>query len=109
MKTFVIEDPVLSRIRDIIVNTVSPNKIILFGSRARGEATVNSDYDILIIKENIGNERLITRKVNYELLKAQIDSEIDLIATSSQKWEKNSDDISYIYHDIRKEGVILYG
>lgn len=102
------QDKTLNKIKDIIVRTVSPNKIILFGSRARDEVKSNSDYDILIIKDNLRNERILTRKVNYELLNEHIVTEVDLIATSTEKWNKNIDDISYIYIDINSEGIVLY-
>jgi len=35
-----------------IVETAQPEKIILFGSRARGDARPNSDFDVLVIKES---------------------------------------------------------
>ncbi len=35
-----------------IVATVQPEKIILFGSRARGDARPDSDFDVLVIKES---------------------------------------------------------
>ncbi|MBP8952465.1 MAG: nucleotidyltransferase domain-containing protein [Armatimonadetes bacterium] len=38
-------DEIVRRIRE----AVDPDKIILFGSRARGDAGPDSDYDILII------------------------------------------------------------
>ena len=34
-----------------IVETAQPEKIILFGSRVRGDARPNSDFDVLVIKE----------------------------------------------------------
>ena len=102
------QDQTLNQIKDIIVKTVSPNKVILFGSRARGEAKSDSDYDILVIKDNLQNERVLTRKINYELLSENIDIEIDVIATSTEKWNKNSEDISYIYKNINTEGIVLY-
>ena len=66
------QDHTLDKIKDIIIRTVSPDKIILFGSRARGEAKSNSDYDILIIKDGLKNERILTRKINYELINEHI-------------------------------------
>ena len=102
------QDQTLNKIKDIIVKTVSPNKVILFGSRARGEAKSDSDYDILVIKDNLTNERVLTRKINYELISEDIDTEIDVIATSTEKWNKNSNDISYIYKNINTEGIVLY-
>lgn len=35
-----------------IVQTVHPHRVILFGSRARGQARANSDWDILVIADS---------------------------------------------------------
>ena len=35
-----------------IVETVHPHKIVLFGSRARGEARADSDIDLLVIADS---------------------------------------------------------
>jgi predicted nucleotidyltransferase len=43
------DDPILQEIVRRIVAAVDPDKIILFGSRARGDAKPDSDYDILIL------------------------------------------------------------
>jgi predicted nucleotidyltransferase len=39
----------LERIVDAIRKGVSPELILLFGSRARGEAREDSDYDLMIV------------------------------------------------------------
>lgn len=102
-------DTTLTKIMEIIINSTSPDKIILFGSRARGEISENSDYDILVIKDGISNERMVTKKINYELLNEHIEYEVDVIATTSEKWEKNLNNIGYIYNQINNEGIVLYG
>ena len=101
-------DSILEKVKEIIIKAVSPRKIILFGSRARGEANEYSDYDILVIKDDVENERHITRKINYELLNEDIDTGIDILATSTEKWDRNKDNIAYIYKSINSEGIILY-
>ena len=42
-------DPKLREMVRRIVQTVDPDRVILFGSRARGEARPDSDYDLLIV------------------------------------------------------------
>ncbi len=47
-----IDKQVINRIRDIIVKTYQPEKIILFGSYANGNPTDDSDLDLLVIKDS---------------------------------------------------------
>jgi len=42
-------DPLPEIIRRIVA-AIDPDRIILFGSHARGQARPNSDYDLLVIK-----------------------------------------------------------
>jgi predicted nucleotidyltransferase len=49
----IIEQETIQKIIDIIVKEMNPEKIILFGSRARGDARDNSDYEKNEIKRYI--------------------------------------------------------
>jgi len=109
MKYNIENDLTLKKILRIIINTVSPQKIILFGSRAHGEIVENSDYDILVIKDDIENERTVTKQINYELFKENIDKEVDILATTTKKWNRNINKIGLIYKQIHSEGIVLYG
>jgi excisionase family DNA binding protein len=40
-----------------IARTIDPARIILFGSRARGDARPDSDYDLLVILDSVGHRR----------------------------------------------------
>ena len=44
------KDPHLSKIVEFIRESVDPEKIALFGSRARGDANEKSDYDIAVFR-----------------------------------------------------------
>ena len=47
-----------------MVNSFLPNaQVLLFGSRARGESTIDSDYDLLIITRETYAPRV---KMNWE-------------------------------------------
>lgn len=50
-------DPLLKKIEHEIIQNYKCHTIILYGSRARGEATSTSDYDILTIREKGELER----------------------------------------------------
>ena len=43
------EDPILDEITRRLVETYRPERIYLFGSRARGTAGADSDYDLLVV------------------------------------------------------------
>lgn len=47
-----IDDGLMDEIVRRIVATVHPHKIVLFGSRARGDARANSDIDLLVIADS---------------------------------------------------------
>src|SRR5438552_6936823 len=44
-------DPVLDRITRTIVERFHPERVLLFGSRGRGDARDDSDYDIMVIMD----------------------------------------------------------
>jgi excisionase family DNA binding protein len=50
-------DESLSYIVGRIVRAVDPVKIILFGSRARGDGRRDSDYDLLVVLDAVGHRR----------------------------------------------------
>ena len=45
-----VTDAILDRMIRTIVDEVDPERVILFGSRARGDARPDSDIDLLIIE-----------------------------------------------------------
>jgi uncharacterized protein len=47
-----LDDPVLRLITETIVDRCRPRRIVLFGSRARGEAGPDSDYDLMVEMES---------------------------------------------------------
>lgn len=102
-------DKTLDKIRDVIVETIHPDKIILFGSRATGKNRMDSDYDIFILKSGIENERDVTRSVRRALFNNEIIEEIDLVASNPEKFELNKDNPYKVYKDIHDQGIAIYG
>jgi len=46
-----------------IVEVAKPDRIILFGSRARGDASSGSDVDLLVVKSNVRSRREIADQI----------------------------------------------
>ncbi len=105
----VVMDETLEKIRDVIVETVHPDKIILFGSRARGTNREDSDYDLFVIKKGIVNERIVSSDIYMALLDFDIDYPVDIVASNPEKFEKNKDNPYMIYRAVDLQGVTLYG
>jgi len=83
-------------------------KIILFGSRARGDYSKRSDYDILVImidditiKEKMELSSLLRKK----LAKKGIDA--DIIIKSKEELDYYKDKIGTVVRSALKEGVAL--
>jgi predicted nucleotidyltransferase len=43
------DDPMLAEVVDRLVQTYRPQEVYLFGSAARGDAGLDSDYDVLVV------------------------------------------------------------
>jgi predicted nucleotidyltransferase len=102
-------DSQLEGIIGAIVEAVLPKKIILFGSRARGDARADSDYDFLIVKDGIGNEREVTRLAYRALLRHGSTIPVDLIAVDTAVFERRKEDPGMIYYYASVEGIVVYG
>ncbi len=96
----------LNKAVDIIVNTIDPDKIILFGSKARGDDNNDSDYDLLILKNGIKDKRQIVNKIYRNLLGLHI--AVDIILENYKDYLKNKDNKFLIYKTIEREGRTVY-
>ena len=101
---------VLEKIVDLIVPLVEPDKIILFGSYARGNYTEKSDVDIMVLKKGMGieNEGKTVDKIYYSYLDSDIDVSIDVLAMDYDRYLELNNVIGYVYKQIEKDGKVIY-
>jgi predicted nucleotidyltransferase len=86
-------------------------KIILYGSYARGDFNVDSDVDIMILLDISDIElKKYQHQLSYMTYDFNIDNDVDIkpIAKSGEhfyKWVENYP----FYSNVENEGVVLYG
>jgi predicted nucleotidyltransferase len=66
-----------------IVDEFAPASIILFGSRARGEARPDSDYDILVVVDHCANRRKAAVAIRSTLADLPASKDI-VVATTAE-------------------------
>lgn len=100
------ESTVLEELTRRIVDKVDPEKLILFGSRARGEAREDSDYDILIVAESSEPRWSRTIPAIHSLI--GVDESVDLIWYTNEEIDEWSECRSHLITRAVREGRLIY-
>lgn len=105
------EPELLRRMVDIIVREADPEAIILFGSRARGDATPDSDIDLLVIEREPfgpGRSRIKEAARLYRAL-GDVPASKDLLVYSRDEVANRRSNLSHVVGRAYREGRLLYG
>ena len=100
-------------IYDIIRNTVQGclpgSRILLFGSRARGDYDSRSDYDLLVITPNLltRTEKLSWSRLLDKVLIRAIHAPVDLLLYSEEEISEKQALFGHIVRTAVREGVAL--
>lgn len=104
------EDTLLRQMVEVIVREVDPETIILFGSRARGEARPDSDVDLLVIEKEpfsplrsrrMEAARLYRRLAGFGVAK-------DLLLYSRDEVSQLAGSLNHVVARAMREGRLLY-
>lgn len=99
-------DPQLDALVSAIVERVQPELILLFGSRVRGDAHEDSDYDImLVLRDGADAER--DRDAAYDATDA-IDISADVLACTVAEYQHRQNDPGFLEWLVSREGRLLY-
>ncbi len=99
-------DPrVLDDIVRRVVEVAAPQRIILFGSAARGEMGPHSDVDLLVVTETDDAHRL-TAEIYGNLF--GVGAPVDLIVASPEQVDRYRDTHALVIKPALREGRVVY-
>jgi predicted nucleotidyltransferase len=102
----VIRDEILRSIRQRLVDGFGPEKIILFGSQASGEADDRSDVDILVVCSFEGKRRKLMLEMDRAL--GGLDYAFDVLVLRPEEFRIDSLIAGTVGRYASQEGKVLY-
>lgn len=100
-------DHLAARIVEMIANGLAERlvAVVLFGSRARGDASETSDWDLLVIAEGLP-PRILDRNLHLkQLLPPEWRGRVSILAKTPEQFQGA---VASLYLDIALDGQILY-
>lgn len=98
-------EEVVARIR----SAGRPSRIILFGSRSRGDADRNSDIDLLVVEPELREEERGERMIAYRAAIGRVGLGVDLLVSSEAELAQRGRVAGTTLHRALAEGRTLYG
>ena len=89
-----------------IVEVAKPERIVLFGSAARGEAKEESDIDLLVIKKGVPHRRQLAQEIYVRLIGIAVP--VDVMVVRPEDVEELKDAIGTIIPAALREGIEIY-
>ncbi|MBR3813544.1 MAG: nucleotidyltransferase domain-containing protein [Spirochaetaceae bacterium] len=94
-------------IKDKFVESLHPEKIILFGSYAKDTYNENSDYDFYVIMPDSTPNILHATQEAYICLLDMERKPVDIVVNTVSKFEERSKRAT-LERTVQNEGVVLY-
>lgn len=91
---------------EILAREMHPQKIILFGSTARGEAGPDSDIDLLLILDAF--ESRFAEMTRASRLLAHLRVPIDVLVYSAKEVEQWGDVVNHVINEALLDGRVVY-
>ncbi len=100
-------DSVLAEIVHRLVDAYQPRRVYLFGSKARGDAGPDSDYDLLIVVADDAPADRRRSWLGYERLWGT-PAATDVVVCTQDYFDSRQSVVNSIPAAVRQEGKLLY-
>ncbi len=81
-------------------------RVILYGSRAQGSATEDSDFDLLVIEKDPVSKREEMRRLRQSL--SDLDYPVDVWVMGEEEFDETREVIGGLAYPAHKYGIVLY-
>ena len=92
-----------------IVETIHPDKIILFGSYAYGQPDEHSDFDLLVVRRGIESSKASNIEIRRAIRHVNAPpASFTFLSRTPEEVQSKLNEGSPIYEDIVEKGLVLY-
>ena len=96
-------DAILGELTRAVVERFAPERIVLFGSRARGDHHPDSDYDLMVVLDEPPEPWDAVARTIHD-----IRTNVDVLVDTCERFERRRTDIGTLEFVVDREGRILY-
>jgi predicted nucleotidyltransferase len=99
-------DQLLEEIVRRLTEAARPSRVIVFGSVAAGTPTDDSDIDLLVVVDQVADERVESVRLRRAL--RGVGMPVDVIVMRSDRFQATKDFIGGIAYPANKYGRVIY-
>ena len=99
-------EAVISVMVDRIVGRFQPSRVVLFGSRFRGEANERSDVDLLVVMSNVPDKRRAAIEIRRSLGDLPVSK--DIVVTTPDEIASRGHVVGTVLHAALRGGTVVY-
>jgi predicted nucleotidyltransferase len=101
-----IDRATIEKVVVLIVQAANPEQVVIFGSHARGDATQDSDLDLLVIETEVEDRHRESTRLRRILSPTRIP--VDIVVHSRRHVEEWSGMPGTLLHEAQTEGEVVY-
>ena len=99
-------EAIISTMVGRIVARFHPSRVVLFGSRARGDASRSSDVDLLVVMSDAPDKRRAA--VEMRRLLGDLPLSKDIVVTTPEEIANRGQVVGTVLHAALREGTVVY-
>ena len=96
----------IDEIVDRIAARFSPERIVLFGSHARGDAREDSDLDLMVLFREVDDPRERAAELYGSLIDCDLPT--DIVVSTTARFERYKNVVNTVYWPAAREGRVVY-